>query len=145
VMGVSAADLRRLAEEGKTAGVPADVVAVTRRMLENEAVSGIDLGILGRYRLEQEKHLEPRERRGWTLGLAELRGAPWVTGSSAVLLAFGRMRKPGTLPLTLALTVALLVGGFAGLLWLGSSQQAKDAVAEDPKVLGLGIYAIAVG
>ena len=61
------------------------------------------------------------------------------------LLALGRLRKPGFLPLTLALTIAILIGGLAGLLVLGSSQQAKDAVARDPQVLGVGIYAIALG
>ena len=74
-----------------------------------------------------------------------MRWAPSVTAAAALLLALGRLRKPGSLLLALALTVAILVGGFAGLLVLGSSQQAKDAVAKDPQILGLGIYAIAIG
>ncbi len=144
-VGVSRADLERLDAEARRDGVPADVVAVARRMLKNEAVNGHDLSVLGHHFVREAKDLPPRERRGWTLGLATLRYAPWAAAAAALCLLLGRLRKPGSLALTLALTVALLVGGFAGLMWLGSSQQAKDAVADDPQVLGLGIHAIALG
>jgi len=144
-IGVSGSDLTRLDEQARKEGAPEEVVAVIRRMRENEAVSGNDFAVLGRFWLDKDTTVVARERRGWTLGLAVMRWAPWVTAAAAALLLLGRMRKPGSLVLTLVLSVAILVGGFAGLMWLGSSQQAKDSVATDPKVLGLGIYAIAIG
>ena len=144
-IGVSGSDLTRLDGQARKEGAPEEVVAVIRRMRENEAVSGNDFAVLGRFWLDKDTTVEARERRGWTLGLAVMRWAPWVTAAAALLLLLGRVRKPGSLVLTLVLSVAILVGGFAGLMWLGSSQQAKDSVATDPKVLGLGIYAIAIG
>ena len=144
-LGASKGDLEHLEENAKKEGVPDDVVGVIKRMLANEAVSGHDLATFGRYYLDQQENLEPKERRGWTLGLAVLRWAPWAALAAAVLLALGRLRKPNSLTLTLVLSIALLIGGFAGLIWLGASDEAKKAVEADPKVLGVGIYAIALG
>lgn len=144
-VGLSRADLERLDANAKRDGVPERVTEVARRMLENHAVNGNDLAILGQHFVGEAKDLPPRERRGWTLGLATLRWAPWAAAAAALGLLLGRLRKPGALALAFALTVAILVGGFAGLMWLGASEQAKDAVADDPRVLGLGIHAIALG
>jgi len=144
-IGASRASLQQLEENAKKEGIPDDVTAVIKRMLANEAVSGSDLSTFGRYYVDKQDDLTPKDRRGWTLGLAVLRFAPWAAVAAAVLLALGRLRKPGFLTLTLVLSIAILIGGFAGLLWLGASEQAKDAVTTDPKVLGVGIYAIALG
>ncbi len=143
--GASKADLERLESDAKKNGISDDVVASLKRMQANEAVSARDFEVVGSYYVEKTEGLDPKERRGWTLALAVLRWTPWAALGAAALLALGRLRKPGFLTLTLVLSIAIVVGGMAGLLVLGSSQQAKDAVAADPKVLGVGIYAIALG
>jgi len=145
-VGFSRGDLNRLDEEAKKEGVPENVTAVVRRMLGSEAVSGRDLSVLGDFWLERdETQLEPKEFRGWTVGLAVLRVAPWALLAVAALLLVGRLRKPSSPVGTLVLTLAILVGGFAALIWLGSSQAAKKAVAADPTILGVGMYALVFG
>ena len=146
-VAMSRADLHTLEDQARKEGVPADVAGVVKRMLANEAVSGRDLAVMGRFwiDLDDQKELDAKERRGWTLGLAVLTWAPWVAAGVAALLLLGRLRKPSFPVLTLVLTVAILVGGFAGLVWLGSSEAAKNAVADDPQILGVGVYAIALG
>jgi hypothetical protein len=144
-VGISDADVRRLDERAKEEGVPDDVTTVVKRVAAHDAVSGRDLSVLGRFWVDREKSLTPREQRGWALGLAVLAWGPWALGASALLLLLGGWRKPSSPVAALVLTAATLVGGFAGLMWIGSSQQAKDAVAHDPQVLGVGIYAIALG
>lgn len=143
--GATRADLDRLEADAKEKGVPDDVVAAAKHMRANEAISVRDFVVVGRWVFDKAEGLEPKERRAWNLVLLVGTWTPWVALGAAALLALGRLRKPGFLPLTLALTIAILIGGLAGLLVLGSSQQAKDAVARDPQVLGVGIYAIALG
>lgn len=145
-MGISEADLGRLEAEAKREGVPDAVMAVVKRMRSNEAVSGRDLSVLGDFWIEREaKSLSPKELRGWTAGLAVMRWAPWALAGTALLLLLGRFRKPSFPVGTLVLSLALLVGGFAALLWIGASENAREAVAKDPKVLGVGMYGIVFG
>ena len=145
-ISMSRADLETLEANAKKEGVSESVTAVAKRMLANEAVSGRDLAVLGEYRIDKEgASIDPKERRGWTVALAVLTYGPWVLGAIALLLLLGRLQKPSFPVLTLVLSVALLVGGFAGLLWLGASVKAKEGDATEPLVLGIGIYAIALG
>jgi hypothetical protein len=145
-MGISDAELRRLEAEAKQDGVPDDVLAVVKRMRSNEAVSGRDLSVLGDHWISKDgKTLPPHEFRAWTAGLVVMRWTPYVLAGVALLLLLGGLRKPSFPVGTLVLSLALLVGGFAALLWIGASNHAREAVAKDPTVLGVGLYGIVFG
>ena len=145
-MGISDPELVRLEEQAKREGVPDAVMAVVKRMRSNEAVSGRDLSVLGDFWISRDGDTLPaKERRGWAVGLAVMRWTPYALAGVALLLLLGRFRKPSFPVGTLVLSLALLVGGFAALIWIGASQNARDAVAQDPKVLGVGLYGIVVG
>ncbi|MFO0932883.1 MAG: hypothetical protein U1E39_09245 [Planctomycetota bacterium] len=145
-MGISDAELGRLEEQGKREGVPDAVMAVVKRMRSNEAVSGRDLSVLGDHFISRDGDTLPaKERRGWAVGLAVMRWAPYALAGVALLLLLGRLRKPSFPVGTLVLSVALLVGGFAALLWIGASNNAREAVAKNPTVLGVGLYGIVFG
>ena len=59
-LGVSGTDLTLLDERAKQEGASEEVVAVIHRMRTNEAVSGNDLSVLGRFSLDKETTLTPR-------------------------------------------------------------------------------------
>lgn len=147
-MAFSRDDLRRMEDEAKREGIPDDVTAVVRSMLEKEAVSGRDLGVVCAYWLDKERErgaIDPKEERGFTIGVAVLRYGPFVLAGVAGLLLLRGLRKPSFPVGALVLTAAILVGGFAALLWIGASQTAKESVQQDPRVLGVGLYGIVFG
>jgi hypothetical protein len=145
-IGVTRSDLERIERDAARQGAPEDVAAAIRRMVASEAVSGTDLALLGRWYVDApESDLEPKERRAWDLGLVVLRWAPWAALGAAALLALARLRKPPAPVLSAVIVLAVLVGGLAGLLWLGASQQAREAVAKNPTVLGAGVHAVTLG
>lgn len=147
-MAFSRDDLRRMEDEAKREGIPDDVTAVVRSMLEKEAVSGRDLGVVCAYWLDKERErggIDPKEERGFTIGVAVLRYGPFALAAVAGLLLLRGLRKPAFPVGALVLTAAILVGGFAALVWIGASQTAKESVQQDPRVLGVGVYGIVFG
>lgn len=145
-MGISEAELRGLEERAKEEGVPEAVIGVVKRMRSNEAVSGRDLSILGDFWIERDAAtLPPKEVRAWTVGLVVMRWTPFVLGAAALFLLLGRLRKPSFPVGALVVALALLVGGFSALMWIGASNNAREAVEKQPQVLGLGIHGIVFG
>lgn len=140
------AELRELEEQDRRAGASDDVVAVARRVRENGYLTGRDLATLvGSSDVRERSSLTPSEGRAWDAAVAFLRWAPFVAAGAAALLLLGRLRKPGVLVGTLTLVVALAVSALIGLLWLGASQTARESVANDPGILGIGMWAIHAG
>lgn len=140
------AELRELEEQERRAGTPDDLVVVTRRVRENGYLTGRDLAAFaGASRVRDRSSLTPSEGRAWDVVVAFLRWAPFVAAGAAALLLLGRLRKPGVLVGTLTLVIALAVSAFVGLLWLGASQTARESVANNPGIIGEGMWAIHAG
>ena len=143
-VGADRVELRAFADGAKN-GVPEDVSAVARRVLDGASVSGNQLATLGRFWLGRRGGIDPVERRAWTAGLLVLRLAPWTAAAAALLLLLGRLRRPASPVLAWTLFVAASVLGFAGIVGLGASENARRAVIEDPSRLAVGVWSIAGG
>ncbi len=144
--GFTDAELRRLEAQDRRDGAAGDVAAVVGRIRANGHVTGRDLGALGAAMIADHRaSLTPSDARGWDLGVAFLRWAPWLAAGVAVLLLIGRFRKPGVLVGTATLVVTIAIGALLAILWLGASNTAHDTVTRDPSVLGVGMWAIHAG
>ncbi len=144
-VGPSGPELDQLTDPRSNAGVPADVVEVARRLRDNGSASGSDLVVVGSHWVDRTPSDSPVERRAWRIGLFAAKAAPYLAAFLALLLLLGRLRKPSSPVLGSVLAYTLGILGFAALLAIGASENARAAVSNDPSLLGIGIFAIVGG
>ena len=144
-VGPSGSELDRMTDPTTNLGIPADVIEVARHLRDNGSATGRDLAVVGSYWVDHTGSHSPIEHRAWKIGLFAAKAAPFLAAFLALLLLMGRLRRPQFVVLGLIQAYALGIAGFAALLVLGASENARAAIANDPSRLGFGIYVIVVG
>ena len=148
-LGVSQGDLRALEDAArKEGGETPEVLALVRRIRAGEPITGRAWKTLLGWTVdhaEAQARLEPREVRAFRAANVALGALPWLAALLALLLLGNRLRRMPAAAIGALFLVGLLLGGLAGLLWLGASVQAQEHAAQNAAHLGLGMQVLAVG
>jgi hypothetical protein len=146
---LSPGDLRAIEESVREMGPEAEeAVAIVTRIRAGEAATGREwhhvLGFVLDH-AEAQRDLAEKELRVLRVAHVSLGVLPWMAGLLALALLVGRLRPPASPVIALLFVLGLLIGGLAGLLWLGASIEARENALEDSGMLGAGLKALAVG
>ncbi len=148
-LGVSEGDLRALEEAAAGAGAEAtEAVALLQRLRRGAAATGREWLSLIRWSLahaEARQTLEPREQRVFNVSAWALGVLPFLGGGLALALLLDRWRSLTSWALGLLLVQGLLLGGLAGLVWLGASVHARERGAQNAGHVEIGLHLLALG
>jgi hypothetical protein len=75
---------------------------------------------------------------------AALRWLPWVAAALGAWVLLCRLRPLPSLLLAAVFTTGTLVGGLAGLLWVGMSEAGRRRIQDNPGELGVGLQIVTV-